>query len=36
VVDSLRNLIQPNESWPRPDEAAKGRAKLPETIAAEE
>jgi hypothetical protein len=36
TIESLKQLVTLYESWPKPDEAAKWRAKLAETKATEE
>jgi len=36
TVDSLKQLVTLHESWPKPEEAAKWRAKLTEAKAAKE
>ena len=35
TIDSLRELVNLYESWPKPNEAEKWRAKLPQTEALE-
>ena len=36
TIDSLKQLVTLYESWPKPDEAAKWRLRLPKTKATEE